>query len=129
MVATTPDMGTHGMTLGFDQRRAEYEALWAGMHIHPDRMPEVKATARRIIGNRPRYDAVSRATGVPWYVIGILHALECDFSFEKHLHNGDPLARATVRAPKGRGPFASWEASAIDAGTVTTLAGVDAAFA
>ena len=104
----------------FSARRAEYAALWASAVVRPDRMPEVRARARQIMAARPRYDPVSKATGVPWFVIGILHSMECSLSFNKHLHNGDPVTRggkpaATVRVPKGRGPFASWEESAIDA--------------
>ena len=41
------------------------------------------------------------ATRVPWFVIGILHALECSFSFDKHLFNGDPLSDYTKRYPPG----------------------------
>lgn len=71
--------------------------------------------ARRIIRDHHRYVVVQQATGVPWYLIGALHELECSGSFQKHLHNGDWLIRQTVNVPAGRGPFASWEASAIDA--------------
>ena len=31
------------------------------------------------------------------------------------MHNGDPLPGPTTHVPKGRGPFISWEAAAIDA--------------
>lgn len=107
------------MAYTLDGLRTEYLALWAGSSILPERKSEVYATARQIIALRPRYDVVSRATGVPWYLIGIYHSLECSLSFEKHLHNGDSLARRTVREPKGYpkthdGPF-TWEESAIDA--------------
>lgn len=107
------------MAITFASRRPEYEALWASASVRPENASEVRAAARRIIANRPRYDGVSRETGVPWYVIGILHSMECGFSFEKHLHNGDPLRRRTVQVPKGRptthdGPF-TWEESAVDA--------------
>ena len=89
------------------------------MAIAPDHRSEVMATARRILGNQDRYEDVSAETGVPWFVIGIIHNMECSLSFKKHLHNGDPLTRRTVQIPKGRpithdGPF-TWEESAIDA--------------
>ena len=49
----------------------------------------------------------------------MIHALECAFDFDCHLHNGDPLTARTVRAPKGQAgsgapPFTWWE-SAVDA--------------
>jgi lysozyme family protein len=103
------------MAFTFESRRGEYAALWTEAVLRPDRAPEARAMARKILATRPRYDAVSRATGVPWYVIGIMHAMECSMSFSKHLHNGDPLAKATVKKPAGRGPFPTWEDSAIDA--------------
>jgi len=102
-------------------RSKEYKALWASMVLRPERKTEVTATARRIVANRARYEAVSATTGAPWYVIGILHAMESGLSFKTHLHNGDPLTDKkgaplkTVQVPKGRGPFATWEESAADA--------------
>ena len=103
----------------FDAVKGEYTALWAGLFIRPEHMSEARAMAQRIISHRSRYDDVSKATGVPWYVIGIIHAMECGLNFGQHLHNGDPLARRTFQVPKGRpttheGPF-TWEESAIDA--------------
>lgn len=108
------------MAITFASRCKEYDALWAGLSIRKENEREVFATARRIMGHRDRYEPVAKATGVPWFVVGIIHSLECSLSFEKHLHNGDPLMRGgkpvkTVRVPAGRGPFESWEESAIDA--------------
>ena len=106
----------------FEAVKGEYTGLWGACVLRPEHKSEVMATARKIIANRPRYDTVSRATGVPWYVIGIIHSLECGFSFDKHLHNGDSLRRKTWQVPAGRpkahdGPF-TWEESAIDALTM-----------
>jgi lysozyme family protein len=48
-----------------------------------------------------------------------MHGLECGYDFNRHLHNGDSLAAATVRVPAGRPPNwvpgSRWEDSAIDA--------------
>jgi len=99
----------------FAARRSEYRALWEGVAIQKSRAVSVLATARKIDANRERYENVSRETLVPWYVIGIIHAMECGCRFDQHLHNGDPLTGKTVQVPKGRGPFASWEESAADA--------------
>jgi lysozyme family protein len=56
---------------------------------------------------------------VPWYVIAVIHNMECGLDFTEHLHNGDPLTRRTINDPPGRPktgqpPFA-WEVSALDA--------------
>lgn len=110
--------------VSFDECRAEYVALWADCEIRPERARTVEQTARKIMGNRPRYDAVSRATGVPWFVIGIMHQMECNLSFAKHLHNGDPLGARTKLVPAGRPKVwpvenqDAWTASAIDALTM-----------
>lgn len=72
-----------------------------------------------IISNKNRYVSVTNVTGVPWFMIGCIHSLECSSSFKLHLHNGDPLTDRTKNVPpgrplKGKPPF-SWEDSAIDA--------------
>ncbi|OPZ06307.1 MAG: hypothetical protein BWZ08_02307 [candidate division BRC1 bacterium ADurb.BinA292] len=93
-----------------------YNGLWRTLK------PEAgDREAHKIVEGHRRYLAVQRATqaqggpGVPWYLVGILHSLESNFSFGGHLHNGDPLERATINVPAGRGPFATWEESAVDA--------------
>jgi len=60
-------------------------------------------------------------------VIGLIHGMECDFSFNQHLHNGDSLKHRTVNEPAGRPvkdepPF-TWEYSALDALTYDKFIG------
>lgn len=103
----------------YEDLRAEYAQLWDTADVRPDRLGAVTATARRIVQNKARYEAVSAATGVPWVVIGLIHAMEAGLRFDRHLHNGDPLSARTRNVPAGRPlagtpPF-TWEASAIDA--------------
>ncbi|MEM9637408.1 MAG: peptidoglycan-binding protein [Pseudomonadota bacterium] len=66
-----------------------------------------------------RYRSVEETTGVPWWVVGIIHMLEASASFKLHLHNGDPLGAPTVRKPVGRPenwrPGMTWAESAADA--------------
>jgi lysozyme family protein len=73
----------------------------------------------RLERHRDIYKAVSSDTGAPWLFIGILHAMESGFSFQRHLHNGDPLSARTVRVPAGHprvgDPPFTWRASAVDA--------------
>jgi lysozyme family protein len=87
----------------------------------PEKISEVSTVAKRMIQNKPRYEAVSLtlATGMPWWFVAIVHFMEGGGKFTRHLHNGDPLTARTVNVPKGRpvmgkAPF-SWEESAIDA--------------
>jgi lysozyme family protein len=109
------------MATTFAARRKEYDVLWAGISLRKETEREVIATARQIVENKRRYEIISEATGVPWFVIGIIHSLECSLSFAKHLHNGDLMADKSGRplktenVPAGRGPFLTWDESAIDA--------------
>ncbi len=94
---------------------AEYLQRWRSMEIRPEHAAEVQALARKLIGFKTRYQAVEAKTGVPWYVIAMLHEREAACDFDTYLGNGDPLNRKTRNVPRGRGPFSSWEAGAIDA--------------
>lgn len=62
----------------------------------------------------------SGGSRIPWYIIALIHYLECSSDFTKHLHNGDPLTGYTVRVPAkrpqvGHPPPFTWEESAVDA--------------
>ena len=99
------------------------------MVLRPERLRDVQATARRIFKGRERYEKVSSATGVPWFVVGLIHAMEAGLSFDDHLHNGDPLDERTVHVPRGRpkqgNPPFTWEDSAIDALSYDGLTVID----
>lgn len=100
-----------------------YRERFVKMNIRPERLKSVKFITDKVIANKSRYEVVSKATKVPWYVIGIIHMMECGGSFDKHMHNGDSLAGRTERYPPGRpvadpvagpGKPYTWEESAID---------------
>lgn len=102
-----------------DKLKKEYNKLFKTVVIRPKRLAEVTRAIQKIETGRQRYISVSAKTGVPWYVIGLIHLLECDCRFDCHLHNGDSLKRRTKNDPAGRPvegkpPF-GWEYSAIDA--------------
>lgn len=73
------------------------------------------AVARRLIAAKARYQAVTRMTGVPWFVIAVIHQRESSQSWAKSLAQGDPWDQVSKHEPKGRGPFDSWESAAVDA--------------
>lgn len=97
-----------------------YAAQFHACEIKTAHAAEVRAEAARILASRARYESVAaHFPGMPWWVVGVLHSLECGLSFKQHLHNGDPLSARTVQVPKGRPkagtpPF-TWEDSARDA--------------
>ena len=82
------------------------------------RSTAINAAAAKIAANRGRYEVVAKATGVPWDVIGVIHYRESTNDFRGVLHNGQKIigtGKKTTLVPKGRGPFTTWEAAAIDA--------------
>jgi lysozyme family protein len=102
------------------QLAQDYTLCWAACRINPDRQSQVATASDQMLKGRTHYQAVSaRTNGVPWQLIGIMHGLECGYSFFKHLHNGDSLAAPTHQVPAGRPPgwngTGTWEDSAVDA--------------
>lgn len=99
--------------------RDEYEGLFNRCVISPSRAKLVGGLVNKLLSNRGRYEAVAKASGVPWHFIAATHNMESSQNFAKHLHNGDPLSARTVQVPAGRpasgSPPFTWEASAIDA--------------
>jgi lysozyme family protein len=101
--------------------RKEYIGLFDGCETRDRYEDEVKSFINHLMSGTAQYEEVSDSTGVPWYVIGLIHGMECDFSFRQHLHNGDSLNRRTVQVPVGRPPASvgdppfAWKVSAIDA--------------
>lgn len=79
------------------------------------RKSQSDAVARRLVAAKERYQAVEMATGVPWFVIAVIHERESSQSWKGSLAQGDPWDKVSVHEPAGRGPFGSWEAAAIDA--------------
>jgi lysozyme family protein len=97
----------------------EYSDLFNRCKIAPDKMAEVEEVVQRILQYQNRYASIAAQSTVPWYVIAVIHNMECGLDFTKHLHNGDPLKHRTVQEPKGRPktgqpPF-TFEVSALDA--------------
>ncbi len=106
--------------------RGEYAAMYAAATIKPEALQTVDRIVTTLTSHRDRYEAASRASGVPWYVIAAIHSLEGggqSGDFSRHLHNGDPLTAQTTHVPAHRpaAPPASghlpytWEESASDA--------------
>lgn len=111
-----------------EELRPRYEALYASCQIRPERVNTVAWYRRKLEQYRHRYEAVADKTGIPWWFIGVVHALEASFNFNGHLHNGDPLSARTVNVPKNRpkiwNPPNDWESSALDALTYERLTGL-----
>lgn len=104
----------------FEKTRKGYGNLWRKAQIKPGKDAiNAERFATLITANESRYRAVSaKCGGVPWYFIGALHMRESSCNFSGILHNGEKIigtGRKTKLVPANRGPFSSWEESAIDA--------------
>ena len=104
-----------------EEVRVELDLLYRTMKVtDAERFAEAQAKA---INGRNFYAALGDSlNGIPWWFIACCHMLECDFNFEQHLHNGDPLTHRTVNEPVGRPadghpPF-TFRESALDALTM-----------
>jgi lysozyme family protein len=99
--------------------KKEYLDLWNSCVIKSRFEDDLDSEVEIIEANQSRYIKVAKETGVPWYVIAIIHGMEASFDFSTHLHNGDSLNDRTVQFPAGRprqgNPPFTWEKSAIDA--------------
>jgi lysozyme family protein len=93
-----------------------YADLLSKAKLNSDDLSKKKMLLYRakILANVKRYQFVQKETGVPWQLIAAIHGLEASFGFGACFANGDPLNKVTTHVPKGRGPFLTWEASAID---------------
>jgi lysozyme family protein len=85
------------------------------------------ATAAKAFKNKARYVEIVRrcralGSNMPdeaWVFIAVVHNRESSMDFSTHLGQGDPLNRATVHVPAGRGPF--FGADAFEQGAVDAL--------
>src|SRR4051812_19093103 len=102
-----------------DELRQEYESHFHALIVKPEKLDEANKIIERIVRGRAQYEQVAATYAVPWYVVAVIHQMECDGNFHCHLYNGDPLDRRTVKAPPGRPltgtpPF-TWDFAAVDA--------------
>lgn len=107
--------------------RDEYIRFFLRAEIRPTKASYVCEQADMALENRARYEDVGAPHGIPWWFIAGIHMMESNFSFDGHLHNGDPLSDRTQNHPPGRpknwGPSSTWEDSAADALTGTSYIG------
>ncbi|WP_316178085.1 MULTISPECIES: hypothetical protein [unclassified Bradyrhizobium] len=99
------------MTIDLAALTAHNFARWQQAKLTRD----FSVVARRLAASKARYQVVSAQTGVPWYVIAVIHERESSQSWSASLAQGDPWDRVSVHVPAGRGPFKSWEDAAVDA--------------
>jgi lysozyme family protein len=97
--------------------KAANAGRWATMHADVALAISFARVAARLVAApaKTRYEIVSGETSVPWFVIAVIHEREASQSWVANLAQGDPWNAVSVHVPKGQGPFASWEAAAVNA--------------
>ena len=93
--------------------REQYDNLYDSMEFLLGKWEEATRIAHRISANQYRYKASVEGLSVPWYVVALIHQMEADGNFNHQLVNGERVDRVTQRAPKGKGPWATWEESTL----------------
>jgi len=89
-----------------------YAQQWDAMAIKPGRLHEFESIAHHLVALKDHYVPIERATGVPWYMIALLHMREASNDFSKGLAQGDRWDRVSHNKPIC-GPFKSFFDSAV----------------
>jgi lysozyme family protein len=92
-------------------------ARWNAMKVTAQLIPTLDSVSKRLVAAdaKTQYVAVSGKTGVPWFVIAVIHEREASQSWKANLAQGDPWNKVSIHVPAGRGPFQSWADAAVDA--------------
>ena len=92
-----------------------YSRQWDQMVINRDRHNEFVTLAQFAQVHKAAYQEIEAATGVPWAMVAVIHRREGDGDYGTYLGNGQPLDKITTLVPRGRGPFQTFAAGAVDA--------------
>lgn len=103
------------MALDLDALKDAEAQRWIDCVIHDVFLDSVNHVAARLLTGKTRYQSVENETGVPWFIIAVIHERESSQSWKASLAQGDPWNKVSIHVPRGRGPFNSWEEAAIDA--------------
>lgn len=103
------------MARTYESLKAEYDADLARMVV--TRVDAVDKAAQRLVAiyRAGRYGSVPQRTGIPLTWIAASFEREASSDFRCSPAQGDRWNRPSVNVPAHRGPFTSWEASALDA--------------
>lgn len=100
-------MSDHAALIALNTKR------WASAKL--TRGPEFTPVARRLIAAKDRYKEAEQITGVPWFVVAVIHEREASQRWDRSIAQGDPWNKVSTHKPAGRGPFLSWKDAALDA--------------
>lgn len=97
------------------QLTALNEARWQKCQIVPNRELEVEKVAAALCAAKAKaiYQQIAQSTGVPWFIIAVIHQREASQNFNDSIAQGDPWNRVSQHVPRGIGPFTSFVAAAV----------------
>lgn len=101
--------------MDIEKLKADNLKRWNEASVKPELIKTFDQVSHRLVAAKPRYQTVEAKTNVPWAVIAVIHERESSQSWKGSLAQGDPWNHVSIHVPRGRGPFISWEAAAIDA--------------
>jgi|SRR5579871_1354685 len=90
---------------------------WAAMHILAPHVQALELVAARLVASEAKaiYQRISARTGVPWFVIAVIHEREASQSWHCSIAQGDPWNEVSRHVPVGRGAFPDFDSAAYDA--------------
>jgi lysozyme family protein len=90
---------------------------WRKHQAKPSALRTANVVAKRLCSPDAQaiYKRIESRTGVPWFVIAVIHEREAGGKWSANIANGEPFNRVTRLVPKGRGPFKNFEDAAYDA--------------
>lgn len=109
----------------FDTMEIRDNITSEGIVILSDVNKRAEQIAGRILIHKSRYESIAHNfpnKGLKWWLIAVIHYMECNLNFACYLGNGQPFNQRTTITPKGRGAFRTFEEGAIDA---IKLKGID----
>lgn len=100
-----------------------YRRAWAQCEIREGYEQKTHAAMRLVLAGTERYTEVAKRIGARntfnfARILGVIHFKEASCDFMGVLHNGQKIVgtqKKTTIVPIGRGPFSTWENSAVDA--------------
>lgn len=101
-----------------------YRRMFTACEIDQGYEESVASSVRTVLRGEDRYRIVENRTGVPWWIVGVIHFKESSCNFDGILHNGqrgiigEYAMKHNVKStivPKGVGPFRTWEDAAVHA--------------
>jgi lysozyme family protein len=89
----------------YEVLKGEYQTLIASAKIRPECEHVLHVTCDRLLRDKPVYQRIFAASGVPVAALMALSEREMSGNLHCYFGNGQKLTMRTTIVPKGRGPF------------------------